>query len=81
MPLYKVWYKNNEEPFEFNSASICSDEEIVSKVLEHEHMTAVDFPDRPRSGPEKPSLRDIIHSQQLGSVRYVVDESEMIAIA
>lgn len=84
MPLYKVWYKNVDEPLQFSSIGRCSEEEIVLKVLAHEGTTeqlaaeraSADHADRPPL-----SLAELIKHGGLGSVRYTEDESEMNAIS
>ncbi len=84
MPLYKVWYKNVDEPLQFSSIGRCSEEEIVLKVLAHEATAGQFVPDRARGDQadrQRPSLAELIKHGGLGSVRYTEDESEMNAIS
>ena len=84
MPLYKVWYKNVDEPLQFSSIGRCSEEEIVLKVLAHEGAAGQLAADRARGGQtdlQRPSLAELIEHGGLGSVRYTEDESEMNAIS
>jgi len=61
MPVYRVWYRNNDEPLEFATPGRCSEAQIVRHVLAHEGL-----------GQE--------NAQDLGTVRYTEDESEMNTI-
>jgi hypothetical protein len=84
MPLYKVWYKNVDEPLQFSSIGRCSEEEIVLMVLQHEGMAEQLVADRARGDQadrQRPSLAELIKNGGLGSVRYTEDESEMNAIS
>jgi hypothetical protein len=79
MPYYRVWYRTNEQPFEFTSASFIRDDEIVQRILEQEHIAV---PVAPLGAEPLPpgSLKELIESNQLGPVRYVVDASEVLTI-
>lgn len=84
MPLYKVWYKNVDEPFEFSAIGRCSEEEIVLRVLAHEGTAGrlvADPTPGDQSERQRPSLAELINTGGLGSVRYTEDESEMNAIS
>lgn len=74
MPNYSVWYRDNEEPFEFVTAYRCQDVQILEHVLAHENITPPPATDTPAS------VRDIIAQNKLGQVRYTEDESEMTVL-
>jgi hypothetical protein len=38
MPVYRVWYRNNDEPLEFATPGRSSEAQIVRHVLEHEGL-------------------------------------------
>jgi uncharacterized Fe-S cluster-containing radical SAM superfamily protein len=82
MPYYRVWYRTNEQPLEFTSASFIRDDEIVQRILEHEKIAAPDIlPVASGAEPLPPeTLKQLIDSNQLGPVRYVVDASEVLTI-
>lgn len=67
MPIYRVWYRDNTEPLQFAAPSRCSDEEILDHIFAHEQIEAV-------AGS---SVKERIEKNNLGSVRYTEDESEM----
>ena len=69
MPIYRVWYRNNEEPLEFATPGRISETEIVEHVLEHERI------ERGAS-----TVQELVASHNLAPVRYTEDESEMNAI-
>lgn len=83
MPQYQVWYKGNEEPFEFASIGRLSDAEIVGKILEREHIAGFLITDKNRgqAGDAEPPLSETIRRNGLAPVKYTMDESEMIVIA
>jgi hypothetical protein len=70
MPLYRVWYRNNEEPLEFATPGRSSEAEIVDRVLEHERID--------RGAPA--AVQELIARHSLAPVRYTEDESEMNVI-
>ncbi|WP_332855148.1 hypothetical protein [Duganella sp. S19_KUP01_CR8] len=82
MPQYQVWYKGNEEPFEFASIGRLSDAEIVGKILEKEHIIGFLITDKNRgqAGDVEPPLSETIQRNGLTPVKYTMDESEMIVI-
>ena len=71
MPIYRVWYRNNEEPLEFSTAGRISEAEILDQVLAHAGIE----PTGPTTVPA------LIASHALAPVRYTEDESEMNTIA
>ena len=71
MPLYRVWYRNNEEPLEFATHGRSSEEEILERVLAHERIER----------KEPSAVRELIAGHGLAPVRYTEDESEMNTIA
>jgi hypothetical protein len=70
MPLYRVWYRNNEEPLEFATPGRSSEAEILDQVLEHERIE--------RGVPA--TVQELIARHNLAPVRYTEDESEMNVI-
>jgi len=38
MPVYRVWYRNNDEPLQFATPGRYSETQIVRHVLEHEGL-------------------------------------------
>jgi hypothetical protein len=70
MPHYRVWYRDNEEPVEFNTAGRISEAEILDQVLAHAGIE----PTGPTTVPA------LIASHSLAPVRYTEDESEMNVI-
>jgi hypothetical protein len=70
MPIYRVWYRNNEEPLEFATPGRINETDIVERVLEHERLE--------RSASS--TVPQLIASHNLAPVRYTEDESEMNAI-
>jgi hypothetical protein len=79
MPYYRVWYRTNEQPLEFTSASFIRDDEIVQRILEQEHIAAPVVPTGAEALPPE-TIKELIDSNQLGHVRYVVDASEVLTI-
>lgn len=79
MPYYRVWYRTNEQPLEFTNASFIRDDEIVQRILEQEHIAVPVAPAGAEPFPPE-SLKELIESNQLGPVRYVVDASEVLTI-
>lgn len=75
MPLYRVWYRDREEPLEFTTASRTSEAEIVERVLAYE-QTAM-----PAESGNSASVAELIDLHKLAPVRYTEDESEMNVIA
>jgi len=71
MPLYRVWYRDIEEPLEFSAASRLSETEIVARVLTHEKI------DAPAPDGHPAALKESIAAHQLAPVRYTEDESEI----
>jgi len=71
MPLYKVWYRNNQQPLEFSSASICREDDIVARILAHEKLSREDGQ----------NLQELVARNKLAPVRYTEDESEPQTIA
>ena len=67
MPLYRVWYRNNEEPLEFTTPGRISEAEILDQVLAHEGIEP--------AGPT--TVPALIATHGLAPVRYIEDESEM----
>lgn len=70
MPTYRVWYRNNEEPLEFASASRLDDIAILERVFEEEQIDQ----------SVVRSAKEMIATNALGPVRYTEDESEMNTI-
>lgn len=70
MPIYRVWYRNNEEPLEFATPGRISETEIVEHVLAHEGIEL--------AGPT--TVQALIATHALAPVRYTEDESEMNTI-
>ena len=70
MPIYRVWYRNNEEPLEFATPGRISETEIVERVLEHERL----------GRGASSTVPELVASHNLAPVRYTEDESEMNAI-
>jgi hypothetical protein len=70
MPIYRVWYRNNEEPLEFATSGRISEADIVDRVLTHERIE--------RGTPA--TVRELVADHNLAPVRYTEDESEMNAI-
>lgn len=83
MPLYQVWYQENDEPLRFTRAERLSDRDIVGRILEHESIAPMLITDKNRggAGDQEPSLSEIIQRNNLAPVRYTMDESEMIVIS
>lgn len=71
MPLYRVWYRDIEEPLEFSTASRTSETEIVERVLANENVAT------PAEAGATPSVKDLIAQHKLAPVRYTEDESEI----
>ena len=71
MPLYRVWYRDIEEPLEFSTASRASEAEIVGHVLAQEKIGT------PADAGGAPSLKELIARHKLAPVRYTEDESEI----
>jgi hypothetical protein len=67
MPLYRVWYRNNEDPLEFATPGRSSEAEILDQILEHERIE--------RGAPA--TVQELIARHNLAPVRYTEDESEM----
>jgi len=42
MPVYRVWYRNNDEPLEFTTSGRYSEAQILEHVLQHEGVGAQD---------------------------------------
>jgi len=42
MPVYRVWYRNNEEPLQFATPGRYSEAQIVQHVLAHEGIAEQD---------------------------------------
>lgn len=82
MPFYRIWYRTNEQPLEFTSASFIRDDEIVLRILEHEHIAAPVVPSAAPGAEALPAetIKELINHNQLGRVRYVVDASEVLTI-
>jgi hypothetical protein len=82
MPYYRVWYRTNEQPLEFTSTSFIRDDEIVLRILEHEQIAASAVPSAAPGAEALPpeTIKELIDSNQLGHVRYVVDASEVLTI-
>lgn len=82
MPFYRVWYRENTEPLEFSTAGITRDEEILDRVFQHENIVPFVIPPVARGEPttKAPTLRELIENNDLGTVRYTVDESEPVTI-
>ena len=38
MPVYRVWYRNNEEPLQFATPGRYSEAQIVEHILQHEGL-------------------------------------------
>jgi hypothetical protein len=71
MPLYRVWYRDIEEPIEFSTATRTSEAEIVAHVLAHDNVAAA-------AGPgAAPSVKELIARHKLAPLRYTEDESEI----
>lgn len=70
MPMYQVWYRDSEAPLAFTTASRCSEDEIVQRILAHEHIAAP-------AGEEHASASAMIAANKLAPVRYLEDESEI----
>lgn len=70
MPIYRVWYRNNEDPLDFATPGRCSEAEIVDRILDHEHIE--------RGAPA--TVQALIARHDLAPVRYTEDESEMNTI-
>ncbi|SDF41071.1 hypothetical protein SAMN05428966_11568 [Massilia sp. PDC64] len=67
MPMYRVWYRNNEEPLEFATPGRISEAEILDQVLAREGIEP--------TGPS--TVQALIATHGLAPVRYTEDESEM----
>jgi hypothetical protein len=82
MPFYKVWYQNKPEPLEFSTAGRIREEEIVERVLAHEQRIAYASPevDHGDAATVRPTVLEIISSNDLTPVRYTEDESEPFTI-
>lgn len=74
MPVYRVWYRNNEEPLEFAAPGRYSDTQIVRHVLQHEGIAQDD------TAAALASAQALIAAHGLAPVRYTEDESEMNTI-
>lgn len=73
MPLYRVWYRDIEEPIEFSTATRTSEAEIVAHVLAHDNVAAATA-----AGPgTAPSVKELIARHKLAPLRYTEDESEI----
>ena len=70
MPLYRVWYRDNEEPLEFTTPGRIGEAEILDRVLEHERIERT-----PSS-----TAQALVAGHALAPVRYTEDESEMNTI-
>ena len=70
MPMYQVWYRDIEEPLAFTTASRCTEEEILQRILAHEGVAAP-------AGQEDASASALIGANKLAPVRYTEDESEI----
>lgn len=73
MPMYSVWYRENEEPFAFVATTRCSEVEIVRRVLTHANIAA------PVQAGD--TAHALIAGNELAPVRYTEDESEMNVIS
>jgi len=82
MPFYRVWYRNNTEPLEFSTAGITRDDAILDRVLQHENIVPFVIPpaNRGDAGVMAPTFGQLIEKNNLGPVRYTVDESEPVTI-
>ena len=83
MPFYKVWYQNKPEPLEFSTAGRIREEEIVDRLLAHEQRIAYVSPEAQRDGAAtvvRPTVQELISSNDLTPVRYTEDESEPFTI-
>lgn len=70
MPMYRVWYRNNEAPLEFATAGRLNDTGILERVFEAERIDP----------SEVRSAKEMIATHGLGPVKYTEDESEMNTI-
>jgi hypothetical protein len=74
MPIYRVWYRNNEEPVQIVAASRLNDDEILDRLLAQERIAAAG------TGADGATVQERIASNKLGLVKYTEDESEMITL-
>ncbi len=73
MPLYQIWYNDNDQPLTVNSPYRLRDVEIAGEVIRAENRQ-----NRQSADPSGLTTRELLRVNGLRNVRYTMDESEAV---
>ena len=75
MPLYQIWYNDNDQPLVVNTPYRMRDVEIVGEILRNEHRQ-----NRQSADPAGLTARELLRLNGLRNVRFTMDESELLEL-
>ncbi|HEX8602646.1 MAG TPA: hypothetical protein VF774_08365 [Pseudoduganella sp.] len=73
MPLYQIWYNDNDQPLVVNTPYRMRDIELAGEIIRNEQRA-----NRQSADPDGLTVRELLRVNGLRNVRYTMDESEPV---